>query len=163
MRFITSALLSGCFLLQGCGSVKKSLGIERDPPDEFSVAPSIQPLDMPPDFYALPLPQPGAPRPQDEKALQAKTEKILGNKPRSGTLSPGQKALLEMAGSEEGQDAIRQKIDTESHIESARGKPVLEQLGIKKTTPPGDAVNPYDESLNLQKRGIPSTKTEAPQ
>ena len=61
-------LLSACTILQGCGSVKRTLGIERDAPDEFAVTPCDQPLDMPPNFFSdLPKPRPGAPRPQEVK------------------------------------------------------------------------------------------------
>jgi hypothetical protein len=155
-RLVTIVLLSGCFFLHGCGSVKKTLGIERDPPDEFSVDPSIQPLDMPPDFFSLPMPAPGAPRPQDVKEMAAKKEKLLGSAPGrgEGTASPAQKALLEMAGAEGEQDDIRRQVDEESHIESAKDKPWLEQLGIKKTTLPGEVINPTEETIKLQGQGI---------
>lgn len=153
-HLVTIVLLSGCFFLHGCGSVKKTLGIERDPPDEFSVTPSIQPLDMPPDFFNLPEPAPGAPRPQDVREAQAKKEKFLGSGAVQGTASPAQKALLEMAGSKEELDDIRRQVDEESHIENAKGKPWLEQLGIKKEKPAGDVINPYEESIELQKKGI---------
>lgn len=156
-RLVVISLLSGCVLLQGCSSVKKTLGIERDPPDEFAVTPSILPLDMPPDFFTLPPPEPGAPRPQDMRERTAKNEKLLGSTPHKGTLSPAQKALLEMAGAKEGQDKIRSEVDTESRIESVKGKPILEKLGIKKTKP-GDTINPYEEAVELQKKGIPQNR-----
>ncbi|HUX80135.1 MAG TPA: DUF3035 domain-containing protein [Alphaproteobacteria bacterium] len=148
-RLVTIALLSGCFFLHGCGSVKKTLGIERDPPDEFSVAPSIQPLDMPPDFFSLPVPQPGAARPQDVKAMEAKKQKLIGSGTKEGIASSAEEALLEMAGAGEEQDDIRRQVDEESHIENAKGKPWLEQLGIKKTTLPGDVINPTEEKARL--------------
>lgn len=157
---IIISLLTGSLLLHGCQSVKKTLGMDRPPPDEFAVTPSAQPLDMPPDFFALPIPQPGAPRPQDIRAQNAKREKLLGIPSNSGTSSPGQAAILEMCGSTaptnitpENED-IRKIIDTESRIEKAKGKPILESLGIKK----GNAkenLNPYEESLKLQEQGIP--------
>ncbi|OJW49146.1 MAG: hypothetical protein BGO67_11335 [Alphaproteobacteria bacterium 41-28] len=161
-RLVTIMLLSGCFFLHGCGSVKKTLGIERDPPDEFSVDPSIQPLDMPPDFFSLPLPEPGAPRPQDVREMAAKKEKLLGSAPGAGTASPAQKALLEMAGSEGKQDDIRRQVDEESHIESAKDKPWLEQLGIKEATPVGEVINPTEETIKLQNQGIAIYPAPAP-
>ncbi len=152
-----------CIILQGCHSVKKTLGIERDAPDEFAVTPSNQPLDMPPDFFTLPTPDPGCPRPQEVREINAKKEKLLGSTPQEkGTLSPGQKALLEKAGVEPGQEDIRRKMDEESHIERAKGKPILEQLGIKNSRPKEETINPYDESLELQKKGIPQNKTHVP-
>jgi hypothetical protein len=153
-RLVSATLLSSCLVLQGCGSVKKSLGIEKDAPDEFSVDPSIQPLDMPPDFFVLPKPQPGIPRPQDAQALQAKKEKILGSTPEKASPTTGQKALLEMAGVSEKQENIRQEVDKDSKIVSAKGKPVLERLGIKKTKDE-NVINPYEEVAELEQQGIP--------
>ncbi len=162
-RFLTIVLLSGCFFLEGCGSVKKTLGIERDPPDEFSVTPSVVPqLETPPDFFDLPKPIPGAPRPQDERAMNAKKEKLLGSGAREGMASAGQTALLEMTGSEEEQDGIRRKVDEESHIVQAKGRPWLEKLGIKKEKPAGDALNPYEEAIELQKQGIAPNSSSVP-
>jgi hypothetical protein len=155
-RLITLSLLSATIFLQGCNSVKKTLGIERDAPDPFSVTPSLQPLDMPPDFYALPTPNPGSPRPQDVKAMGAKKEKVLGANQAQPASSPGQQALLDLAGAEEGQDKLARELDNESRIESAKGKPVLEQLGIKKAK--HNVLNPYEESIELQKKGIPQNR-----
>jgi len=157
-RLITISLLSSCILLQGCQSVKKTFGWERDAPDEFAVNPCMQPLDMPPDFYALPVPQPGAPRPQEVKAMQAKREKILGVKSVEGKASPGQRALLDMAGAEEGQGQVRGKIDEESRIESLNDKPVLEKLGLKKSKPKGDVINPSEEAAKLEEQGLLHTQ-----
>jgi len=159
-HLVVISLLSGCVLLPGCGSVKKSLGIERDPPDEFAVSPSTQPLDMPPDFFVLPAPEPGTPRPQDVRENNTKKEKILGLRSNKGILTPGQKALLDMAGAEEGQDQVRRQIDEESHIEKAKGKPLLEKLGIKKKSKT-DVINPYEETVDLQKKGIPQNQAPA--
>jgi hypothetical protein len=158
-HLIATSLLVGCFALQGCGSVKKTLGIDRDAPDEFAVTPSIQPLDMPPDFFVLPQPNPGAPRPQDIAATNARSEQFLGAQQDEEALSPGQEALLEMAGAEENQDKIAAELDKESNIERAKGKPILESLGIKKKK--GDVINAHEESIRLQEQGIPQNKTVA--
>lgn len=163
------ALLSGCCLLQACGSVKKSLGIDRDPPDEFSVTPSIQPLDMPPDFFALPVPDPGAPRPQDVKALEEKRNQILGIKTQNQPASTGEQNLLQLAGAEpkngeKPKEDIRRAIDEESRIEQAKdGASVLQKLGIKKKQPSGEAIDPYQESIELQKKGVPQNTVSTPQ
>ncbi len=158
IHLVLISLLSSCMLLQGCSNVKKTLGIERDAPDEFAVTPSNQPLDMPPDFFALPTPDPGCPRPQEVKEANAKKEKLLGSPiATKGPLSSGQKALLEKAGVQSGQEHIRKEIDTQSRIERAKGKPVLEHLGIKKTKST-EVINPYDEAEELEKKGIPSTR-----
>lgn len=143
-------------MLQGCNSVKKTLGIDRDAPDEFSVSPSSQPLDMPPDFFTLPKPVPGQPRPQDVKNREASKEKIIGSN-QSKTLSPGQKTILEMAGATGDQDHIRHEVDKESRIEKAKGQPVLEQLGIRKPNSKDEVINPHVEAIELQNKGIQQT------
>lgn len=152
---IALSLLVACLALQGCNSVKKTLGIDRDPPNEYAVTPSAQPLEMPPDFNCLPIPMPGIERPQDRAAREAQDKKFLGSSEVKESSSPGQAALLDMCGIQENQDHIRSEIDTEARIEDKKAKPIVETLGIKKTTPKGDALNPYDESLELQKQGIP--------
>ncbi|MBX9621013.1 MAG: DUF3035 domain-containing protein [Alphaproteobacteria bacterium] len=163
-RFTLIALLSGCCLLQACGSVKKTLGIDRDPPDEFAVTPTMQPLDMPPDFFVLPQPDPGAPRPQDIKALEEKRNQVLGIKPQNHKASKGEQTILQQAGAESGEKELRKEIDEESRIEEAKkGHSVLQSLGIKKKQLPGEVVNPYEEAAELQKKGIPQNQNVAPQ
>jgi len=151
-RLIALGLISSCIVLHGCQSVKKTLGMEREAPDEFAVTPCTQPLDMPPDFFALPVPRPGALPPQEVKAMQTKREKLLGVGAVKGTLSPGQEALLQMAGTDKRQAQVRGQIDEESHIESLNGNPLLKTLGIKQQN--GDTVNPVEEAAELQKKGI---------
>ena len=156
-RLITLGLVSSCVLLHGCQSVKRTLGMEREAPDEFAVTPGCQPLDMPPDFFVLPVPRPGALPPQEVKAMQAKREKLLGKGAPKGTSSPGQKALLQMAGTAEGQDTVRQEVDKESRIESLGDNPLLKTLGISQQKK-GDPVNPIEEAAELEKKGIPRSQ-----
>ncbi|MBI2707768.1 MAG: DUF3035 domain-containing protein [Proteobacteria bacterium] len=151
-RLVTISLVSSCILLHGCQSVKRTLGMERDAPDEFAVEPCSQPLDMPPDFFVLPVPRPGALPPQEIKAMQIKRDKLIGVGATKGTSSPGQKALLDLVGTEEGQGQVRSQIDEESRIESLNGNPLLKTLGIKQQK--GDAVNPVEEAASLQEKGI---------
>lgn len=156
-RLISLSLLSGCLLfLQGCQSMKKTLGMEREAPDEFAVTPCTQPLDMPPDFFALPVPQPGIPRPQEMKAMRSKQEKLFGVGTKPGTQSPSEKALLEKVGAEKAETGIRRQVDEESRIESP-DKTVLEKLGMKKSQPKGDIINAEEEVKTLEEKGIPQT------
>jgi len=154
-KYIIGSFLTCSVLLQGCNSVKKTLGIDRDAPDEFSVSPSCQPLDMPPDFFVLPEPTPCQPNPQEMKGREIAKEKIIGATQGGKTLTPGQKAILEMAGAEEGNDRVRTKIDEESMIQRAQGKPVLEKLGIRKANNKEEVINPHTEALELQNKGVP--------
>lgn len=147
--------LGTCLLLQGCSSVKKSLGIERDPPNEYDVTPSAQPLEMPPDFFHLPPPAPGMERPQERTARQTQEAKILGAAPKKEAASPGQAYLLEMSGAQPHQDSIRAEVDTAARTEGDKGeKTIVETLGLKKETPKGDALNPYEEEARLKEQQV---------
>lgn len=148
---IALILLVACIVLQGCQSVKKTLGIERDPPMEYCVKPSEQPLEMPPDFSCLPLPVPGMERPQDQAARQVQKEKFLGSSGAEESLSPAQKTLLEMCGAESNQDHIRSKVNEEALTEAKKPKPIIEKLGIK-TIPIGDVVDPHKEAARLEEQ-----------
>lgn len=157
-RLVTLSLLSMCFWLQGCTSVKKTLGIERDPPDEFAVMPCTQPLDMPPDFFVLPEPRPGTPRPQDVKTMEAKRKELFGVQAKPGAVSPGQTVLLEMAGAPNNQADIRTTIDAEDHRDASKENPILKTLGIKR--PRGDIIDPQEEAKELKKKGISQNITQ---
>jgi hypothetical protein len=156
---IALSLLAASIMLQGCQSVKKTLGIDRDPPNEYAVTPSVQPLEMPPEFSCLPIPTPGVERPQDRAARQNQKEKFLGSGGNKEPLSTGQKALLQMSHAQPNQDDVRYAIDTEARMEKQEDKTIIQKLGIKKTKPKGDAVDPYEEAAELQKKGIPPSPT----
>lgn len=151
---IALSLLCASFVLQGCQSVKKTLGIDRDPPKEFAVTPSVQPLEMPPDFSCLPTPMPGVERPQDRIARQQQEEKFLGSTGNKKTLSAGQTALRTMCGIQANQEDIRPIIDTEARREDKKDTTIIEKLGIKKRKK-GEVLNPHEEAAELQKQGIP--------
>lgn len=146
-------LLCGSVFLQGCDSAKKTLGIDKSPPDEFSVLPSQQSLEMPPDFNLLPTPNPGLPRPQDVRAAAQKKEALFGKTSVSLKTTPGQQALRESTKVDERDESIREKLNQESHIET--DKNILEKLGIKKEEEKkGELLNPRDEANTLESKGI---------
>lgn len=155
-RCMGFVLMGGCLVLQGCHSVKTTLGIEREPPDEFAVLPNSQPLDMPPDFRELPIPRPGAPRPQEVKAMKQRKQKSFGGNVLSGgQSSPGQEALLKLGGLEHKQEDIRREIDEEHHRQVAKDKNVLrETLGFTESN--RDALEPLEEVKKLEEQGIHS-------
>jgi hypothetical protein len=146
---------STCLLLQGCSSVKKSLGIEREAPNEYDVTPSAQSLEMPPDFFYLPPPAPGMERPQEKAARQTQEEKILGAVQKKEATSAAQAYLLEMSGAQTQQDSIRAEVDTAARTEGGKkDKTIVESLGIVSSKPEGDAVNPFEEAERLQKEAV---------
>ena len=54
-------LALGALVLSGCSGARQTFGLDRKPPDEFSVV-TRAPLAVPPEYQLRP-PQPGAPRP----------------------------------------------------------------------------------------------------
>src|SRR4051812_16098191 len=104
-------------LLSGCGSdTARTFGFTRDAPDEFQVT-TRAPLSMPPALGDLPVPRPGAPRPQELSPRNA-AESTLAPGTALGTTAPGRQsaaeaALLSQAGRPVGDD-IRRRVDEES-------------------------------------------------
>src|SRR5689334_12978758 len=95
----TFLLAASAIALAGCSDVSQTLGLTRDPPDEFAVT-TRAPLAMPPE-YTLSPPRPGVPRPQEQSERQKAEEALvpqmaLGTPPTSP--SPGQEALVQAAG-----------------------------------------------------------------
>jgi len=78
--------LAGALVTSGCTDLKRAIGLERAPPDEFAVE-SRAPLTMPPDFDLRP-PQPGAPRPQEKSSDQQARQAIE----QAGPGEPGKQA-----------------------------------------------------------------------
>jgi hypothetical protein len=78
--------LAGTLMIAGCSDLKKAIGLERTPPDEFAVE-SRAPLTMPPDFNLRP-PQPGAARPQ-EKSPDQQARQVIE---QAGPGEPGKQA-----------------------------------------------------------------------
>jgi Protein of unknown function (DUF3035) len=142
-------LLMVSLVLQGCSSVKSTLGIDRPAPNEYVVTPCTHPLEMPPDFSCLPTPIPGAERPQDKVARQAQNEKFLGAPGTQGTVSPGQQAILDMSQAQPSQDNVRYQVDQEARMDDKQDKTVLQQLGIQEEPPKGDVIDPYEEAEAL--------------
>lgn len=98
------ALVLAPLALAGCSSdTMQTLGLQRNPPDEFQVTTQPQ-LAMPPDLNAaatnLPLPVPGAPRPQDVAVPQQAEDAMLGAAALAGGTpsTAGDQAFLQMAG-----------------------------------------------------------------
>jgi hypothetical protein len=84
-------------LLSGCTGFKQMIGLDTQPPDEFTVE-SRAPLVVPPGYDLRP-PQPGAPRPQEASAA-AKAQQAIN---AAGPGQPGNQATAGLHYAEGGQ------------------------------------------------------------
>lgn len=113
--------------LGGCSNMKSSLGLEKESPDEFAVI-TRAPLEMPAGL-ALPPPNLGTPRPQEQATIAQAKEALFGaNNVTNNTSSSAETGLLEKAGTQNIEDDIRNTINTETEELQNRNKPVVKKL-----------------------------------
>jgi len=149
-------LLLAPLMLAGCSSgTMQTLGLQRDPPDEFKVTTQPQ-LAMPPDLnqaaQVLPAPTPGAARPQDVAVSQQAESAMLGaaSLPNGAPSTAGDQNFLAKAGPP-APASIRQEVnalgekDQNSRSLSNRMNP----FGTAVAKPA--IVNAKEESQRLQK------------
>ena len=156
--------------LSGCSDVKRSLGYEKAPPDEFQVV-ARAPLAMPPDFNLRP-PTPGATRPQEGTTTDQARAALLGE--RSGVSlttvgrDSGDMALLTRAGANQAQPGIRQLVDKESQALAEGSRSFTDKLVFWRKPPaPGDGeqLDAAKEAQRLRENqalGRPVTAGETP-
>jgi hypothetical protein len=179
---IIFAALAVCLPLAtgGCSSVKETLGLTKQSPDEFKVV-SRAPLSMPPDYNLRP-PTPGSPRPQEgtprdqaESAvfqyannggLPADAIPPIGEGEAETAQSSGESALLQSAGGSGVDPNIRQLVDSETAEDEANSKTLADTLTFwREPEPYGTVVDPAAEQKRLQENaalGNPVTEGETP-
>ncbi|MFC7690790.1 DUF3035 domain-containing protein [Paeniroseomonas aquatica] len=157
-RFPGFALVLSSLLvatLAGCGGdTARTFGFTRDAPDEFQVT-TRAPLSMPPALGgSLPVPRPGADRPQ-EVSTRAAAEaalvpgSVLGG-PASAPRSSGESALLSQAGRPVGDD-IRRRVDEESLRLDQPERSLVDRLMFwRGPDQPGVTLDPRRESQRLR-------------
>ena len=162
-------LSSFCVLaLAACEKTKDNLGLNKTVPDEFKVV-KRAPLSVPPD-YTLRPPRPGAPRPQEQTTSQEAAQTVFGGTASAEASAPtsGEAALLNRAGSNNADPAIRKRIDQETEELFDRNKPVAEKLfgfGGDKNQASASVVNAKAEAERLENNaeaGKPVTDGETP-
>ncbi|CAO3418447.1 DUF3035 domain-containing protein [Azospirillum doebereinerae] len=142
--------------LTGCSDVRRSIGLDRQSPDEFSVV-SRAPLTLPPSLQAnLPKPRPGALRPQDSTPTQVAAGAVFGGSSR-GTAGPvgksaGENALVAQASARDGIDPnIRNKVDQETTQLTVADKSWIDSLLFWQTQEkPFSIVDPGREQQRLR-------------
>jgi hypothetical protein len=152
--------------LSGCGEdMKKTFGLEANPPDAFDVG-TQAPLSLPPELGTLPPPTPGEPRPQQEDAAADGLNAISPASaitPAGTNTSAGQQALLDQAGPPP-PSGIRAQVNQSALVASKPAGFVSNLLGTGPTPPP--TVNAQAEQKRLQENaalGQPATAGNTPQ
>ncbi len=155
-------LLATAALVTGCSSAKKSLGLGRQSPDEFSVV-ERAPLTLPPD-YALRPPRAGGDNLQNAQS-QAKRV-VLGSEAVATTADAqpgsGTDMFLQQAGATKVQPNIRATLDKESAVISTQNRTVAEKLlfwdkdNKQTAVTPAEKMDAREEAQRLNKSGIQS-------
>lgn len=128
---------------------------------------------MPPDMSSLPVPRPGASRPQErslrEQAEAALVPSLALEAPRSRAStgrSAGEVALVASAGGAPANDSIRQQVDEESLRLERPARSLTDRLMFwREAPPPGIPVDPGRESQRLRENaalGRDSTDGQTP-
>ncbi len=175
------SLLALSTFLAGCGDVVESLGMGRNPPDEFAVV-DRPPLALPPDFNLRP-PRPGAARPQDVNTTQQASTMLFGSNARSsGQLghsafmanaspadafrSESEKSILNAAGVNRADPNIRDLVDREATEKVVTSQHLVDDLlWWKDTQPPATTVDAAAEAKRIQEakeKGAPLTQGATP-
>jgi len=167
LPFAVATLALG--LLQGCGNdTARTFGFTRDAPDEFQVT-TRAPLSLPPALGELPVPRPGAVRPQ-ELSPRAAAESTLSPSAALAASSPArpssaEAALLTQAGAPVGPD-IRRRVDEESLKLDSPDRSLVDRLIFwKEPEKPGIALDSRRESQRLRENaalGREATEGETP-
>jgi hypothetical protein len=126
LRFGTTRL-SGSFillaalpLLAGCGAAGDAFGINKRPPDEFSVV-AQPPLVLPPEYHLLP-PSAADPRPDnvDSQSLAVQTL-FPGRTNVPPAPSAGEQSLLRSAGAQTADSSIKSELNSAEDNVAAKG------------------------------------------
>lgn len=146
-----------------CQDLRRNLGLDRNPPDEFRIV-SRAPLSVPPDFAMRP-PAPGTPRPQEPAQVDRARQALLGpgQRPNAGPQG-GERALLNRAGADRADPNIRDQVNREAGQTDLGDQTLLERL-VTGGTPPGTVVDPAREAQRLREaaaQGRPANQGETP-
>jgi hypothetical protein len=170
-RFVV-CLSAAVLFLAGCSETRRVIGLDKTPPDEFTIV-SRAPLAMPPD-YALRPPQPGAPRPQDLTPRQQARQTVFraGGEQQASLATPrggrseAEMAFLGHAHAGQADPNIRALVNEEnSRLVEAERSFVDRLVFWRKAEPPGTVVDAQKEQQRLRENvalGKPVNEGEVP-
>lgn len=154
-NFLFFTLLSTSLLaMSGCSQAKKSLGLERMQPDEFTVL-DHPPLSMPPGIGLKP-PVTGASTTHAHDTQRQAKELLTkqSHATQSTNTSLAEKALLQAAKVEESHPSIRQTVNQEAKI-SKPGEQTIKKIIFWEGKPAGDVIDPQEEYKKLHDKDAP--------
>jgi hypothetical protein len=165
---ILAALVVAAVGLSACSEVRRTLGYEKQPPDEFQVV-QRAPLSLPPDFGLRP-PTPGAVRPQEGSPRDQARRVLTGNRGSAPLASDGRStgdiAFAKRIGADQIQPDIRATVNKETQALAETEKSFSDRLVFwRKAEPSGVAVDPVKESQRLRENqalGRPVSDGETP-
>lgn len=163
-----AALLVIAAGLSGCSDLRKALGYDKSAPDEFRVV-SRAPLAVPTEFD-LPVPVPGAARPQDTDPRQQAIAAVLGKRSaaqlREHVRGKGEAEFLRLAGGDAVEPDIRRVVDDETKALALEERTITDRIVFwRKNDDNGPLVDPEKESTRLRENqalGRPTTDGETP-
>ncbi len=160
----TAALLLVGIALTACSGVRDQLGLNRQPPDEFTVVRKA-PLVLPPNFNLRP-PTPGSPAadrstPATELARRALTGDRTAPQP-DAQQSTGERALLRRAGTNRAEPDIREVLLAETTQLRDRDDTLVNRLIFWRdpNAEEEDVLDPTAESRRLREASLSNGNTD---
>ena len=169
-KFITVSVLAGLLVCSGCSNPKKTLGLNRTAPDEFTVV-ARAPLTLPPDYNLTP-PAEAVAAERKTAAEKAKDTLFATSLTREAipvdVKDKGANIILSKAGASATDAGIRDTIAKEGALLIEQDKDFTDRLVFWRD--PGDdptavAVDAEKETMRLQSNqalGKPVTEGETP-
>lgn len=159
---IYSLMVTSSFSLSSCSSIKEQLGLDRRAPDEFAVI-TRAPLEIPGNLNevnALPLPQRGAPRPQETDPQIAAKQAIGIPVNTNEVVSSGEQSLLSKVGTAD--PNIRQIVNKEAADAPVNKRPVIKRLLGKAGSdePAATILVPAEEKERLKQGATTETPSK---
>lgn len=150
----TIFMLTGTLIvLGGCSDA-----FSKSSPDEFAVIRRAPLALPPPEMTALPVPSPGAPRPQERESDTLARKALTGRESVEAPSTQGESALIGKVGAESVDPRIRRRVDGESAEDGGESTPVVKKLfGWAGTggDEAGKSLDPEEEAQRLKKKGVP--------
>lgn len=150
------------FALTACSGLRDQLGLNKQPPDEFTVVRKA-PLVLPPNFNLRP-PAPGAPEDRSPPATEMARRALTGDRVAERAAAPtaGEQALLRQAGTNRAEPNIRRVLLAETTQLRDRDKTLVDRLIFWRdpNAEDEDILDPAAESRRLREASLNRGNTD---